>query len=491
MFKPTLEQVKKYRQGYDRVPICMEVNADLETPIMLLKKIKSLGCRSRQCFLLESVDGGGNWGRYSFLGFDPLMTIQVSGGETTIVREGNERIHRGNPMDRIRSALAEFKSPRIEDMPRFVGGAVGYFSYDMIRYVETLPDKNESDREFPDCYLMVADKVIAYDRFTQKMMIVVNAQTAGNLEENYKKAADQILELYERIKSAGFSDEPKQAAPKPVWRSNLTKEQFETNVEKAKQYIRDGDIFQVVLSQRFSAELSVSAEDVYRVLRVTNPSPYMYYLKMDEIEIAGASPETLLRKVGNRLETCPIAGTRPRGKDAEQDEKLKDELLKDEKELAEHTMLVDLGRNDLGRVSKFGSVQVVNYGRVEYYSQVMHLTSLLNSEIREDCDAFDALNSILPAGTLSGAPKVRAMQIIDEFENTRRGPYGGAIGYIGFDGDMDVCITIRTIVKKGTVAHVQAGAGIVADSVPETEYYESYNKAKAVLLAVEKAGENQ
>jgi len=486
MIRPPLKEVISLGNEYKCIPISMDVFADMETPIRLLKKLEKL---SNNCFLLESVEGGEKWGRYSFIGYDPYMTITVTKNETVITsKDGTKKTLAGDPVEIIRSQIKAMKGPAFDYLPRFSGGLVGYFGYDFVRYFEQLPDNDADNCEYPDCSLMAADKLIVFDNVRQKLILIVNMQTQGDIAENYADASKKLEEMNNIIISPLTEEKVSQTASKPVWSSNFTKEQFMACVEKAKVHIVDGDIFQVVLSQRFSAKLDSSLLDVYRVLRVTNPSPYMYYLKLSDIEISGASPETLLRLEGGLMETCPIAGSRPRGKTEEEDEKLADELLKDQKELSEHNMLVDLGRNDLGRVSKFGSVKVSEYLKVVRYSQIMHLTSLVTSQLKEGCDALDALASILPAGTLSGAPKVKAMEIIDDVERLRRGPYGGAVGYIGFDGNMDVCITIRTVVKKGDMAYVQAGAGIVADSVPETEYYETLNKAKAVLLAAELAG---
>lgn len=487
MFRPSIDEVKEYAKEFDRVPVSLEIFADTDTTIGLLSKLEK---RADCCFLLESVEGGEKWARYSILGIGPADTITAKSGTAKVTSVDGTVSDSCDPVGTLRRMISG-KAPKIDYLPRFTGGAVGYFGYDCIRYFEDIPDENQDDAGFPDFYAMIADRLIVYDNMKQKLILIANVKTEGNIEENYRKACETLTLMKQIVRQAGDTPMIRNEKPavKPCWKSNMTKQEFEQMVEKAKENIIDGDIFQVVLSQRFETEIEGSLLDIYRVLRTTNPSPYMYYLRFNGVEIAGASPETLLRLENGVLETCPIAGSRPRGKTPEADMKLEDELIHDQKELSEHNMLVDLARNDLGRVSKFGSVNVKEYKKVARYSQIMHLTSLVASEISPDFDAVDALGSVLPAGTLSGAPKVMAMKLIDKYENRHRGPYGGAVGYIGFDGNMDVCITIRTIVKNGSKAYVQAGAGIVADSVPENEYFESCNKAKAVLLAAEKAGE--
>lgn len=488
MVTPSYEEAAKQAGQYGRIPLSMEIYADMETPVRLLYR---LAAKHDHCFLLESADGGEKWGRYSFLGFDPILTVTVEKGKTTFVSaDGASETLDGDPYANIREKMAPFKAPVLPGLPRFTGGAVGYFAYDMVRYAEDLPDQNPDDAHCPDCSLMVAEKLIAYDNVKQKIILIVNVDTQGDFKANYEKAVAELEAIHQRLREPS-APVPSQPHAKPQWKSNMTKAAFMEMVEKAKVNIRDGDIFQVVLSQRFSAKMDGSLFDLYRVLRVSNPSPYLYYLKLGDVEVAGASPETLVRLENGVLETCPIAGSRPRGKTQEEDLALEKELMEDAKELSEHNMLVDLGRNDIGRVSSFGSVKVVEHAKVMRYSQIMHITSLVSGKLRDDLDAFEALRSILPAGTLSGAPKVRAMELIDQYENRRRGLYGGAVGYVGFDGNMDACIAIRTAIAKDGVAYVQSGAGIVADSVPETEYQESLNKAKAVLLAAERAGEIQ
>lgn len=487
MFRPTLEEVKGYAEEFERVPVSLEIFADTDTTIGLLSRLEK---RADCCFLLESVEGGEKWARYSFLGIGPFDTLTAKNGKVVIKSvDGTVKIS-DNPIEVLRKMVSG-KAPKLDYLPRFTGGAVGYFGYDCVRYFEDIPDENPDDAGFPDFCVMLADRIFVYDNIRQSLILIANVKTEGNIDENYRKACETLTEMSRIVRQEGGA--PLRGNSKPFkiseWKSNMTKQEFERMVKLAKSNIVNGDIFQVVLSQRFEAEIEGSLIDTYRVLRTSNPSPYMYYLRFGDIEIAGASPETLLRLENGILETCPIAGSRPRGETPEKDAELEKELLNDEKELSEHNMLVDLARNDLGKVSKFGTVRLKKYKNVVRYSQIMHLTSLVTSEISEEFDAIDALGNILPAGTLSGAPKVMAMKLIDKYENRRRGPYGGAVGYIGFDGGMDVCITIRTIVKKGNKAYIQAGAGIVADSVPENEYYESCNKAKAVLLAAQKAVE--
>lgn len=486
-FKPTLDEVKSYAADFERVPVSLEIYADTDTTIGLLARLER---RVDCCFLLESIEGGEKWARYSFLGIGPADTVMAKSGTVIFTGADGSVKTFDDPIATLRMLLSG-KAPKLDYLPRFTGGVVGYFGYDCVRFFEDIPDENLDDANFPDFYAMIADRLIAYDNVKQKFILIANMSTRGDVEANYRKACESLNLMRQIVRQAGDMPLPKRkfAAPNPKWKSNMTKDEFEDMVKKAKANIVDGDIFQVVLSQRFEAEMEGSLFDIYRVLRATNPSPYMYYLKFGDIELAGSSPETLLRLENGVLETCPIAGSRPRGDTPEKDKELEEELLHDEKELAEHNMLVDLARNDLGRVSEFGSVSIKEYKKVARYSQIMHLTSLVSANISKAFDAVDALGAILPAGTLSGAPKVMAMKLIDKYENRRRGPYGGAVGYIGFDGNMDVCITIRTIAKNGCKAYVQAGAGIVADSIPENEYYESCNKAKAVLLAAEKSDE--
>lgn len=493
-FRPSFEEAAALAGRAARIPVSAELPADTVTAVGLLSRLR----RNRDCFLLESVEGGEKWGRYTFLGFGPADVLSIRGGRVAVTRPGaaQPELLPGTALEALRSVLrpgagsSDAGAPRFPYLPRFTGGLVGYFGYDFIRCFEDLPDENPDDGGFPDCLLLLAENLLVYDNMRQKLILIANMRTAGDAAENYRKACGALEEMAKAVAEAESAPAPVSGvsgasgpAARPAWKSNMTRGEFESMVEKAKRHIVDGDIFQVVLSQRFEAPYPGDLFEAYRVLRRENPSPYLYYLRLGGAEVAGASPETLLRLEGGRLETCPIAGSRPRGKTPEEDEALARELFADEKELSEHNMLVDLARNDIGRVSAFGSVRVRDYHKLAKYSQIMHITSLVEGRLAEGRDAFDALASVLPAGTLSGAPKIMAMTLIDRFENRRRGPYGGAVGYIGFDGNLDVCITIRTIVKNHGVAYVQAGAGIVADSQPAREYEESCSKAKAVLLA--------
>ena len=470
---------------YGRIPLSREIYSDIRTPIEVLRILKQV---SRHCYLLESVEESKRWGRYTFLGFDPVMEITCQDGRLRIRSGATIEQKVEHPGEAIRQILKENRSPELEGMPVFTGGLVGYFAYDYIKYAEPvlkLPDAEEDS--FQDVDLMLFDKVIAFDNFRQKMILIVNMKTDA-LEEEYCKAQLELDRLVQLIRT-GIPAPEKPLKLKSDFKPHFSKEEYCAMVEKGKHYIYEGDIFQVVLSNQLEAEMEGSLLDAYRVLRTTNPSPYMFYFSSDDIEIAGASPETLVKLEDGKLYTYPLAGTRPRGGSLEEDERLEKELLKDEKERAEHNMLVDLGRNDIGKVSEIGSVKVEKYMAVERYSHVMHIGSTVSGQIRKDMDAIDAIDSILPAGTLSGAPKIRACEIIQELEGGRRGIYGGAIGYLDFSGNMDVCIAIRIAYAKKGKLYVRSGAGILADSVPQTEHQECLNKAKAVVLAVKEAGE--
>ncbi len=483
MLKPDLQTIKKMTEQYNTIPVTKEFYADVITPITLLRKIAGI---SRRYFLLESVEGGEKWGRYSFLGFDPVMRVTCKDKVVTVEENGKtEKIRTGDPLGIIRGILAKYKAPEVKDGTPFTGGFVGFFAYSMIGYAE--PKLKISGGEFNDTDLMLFEKIIAYDHLTQKISISVNINTE-NAEENYRNAEAVINETAKLLNS----EEPLPKLPAAVisdFTCNFSKEDYCRVVEKTKEYIRDGDIFQAVISRRFEADYKGSLINAYRVLRTTNPSPYMVYMHIDGNEIMSTSPETLVRLQNGRLYTFPVAGSRPRGKTEEEDIALEKGLLADEKELSEHNMLVDLGRNDLGRISRFGSVEVTKYMMIHRYSKIMHICSQVEGNIRSDCDAFDAVSAVLPAGTLSGAPKIRACEIIEELERCPRGIYGGALGYMDFSGNLDTCIAIRMAVKKNNKVYVQAGGGIVADSVPENEYEESYNKALAVMNAVRKSKE--
>ena len=488
MYNLTIDEVKSLAEEYNIIPLTVERLADMDTPISVFKRLQT----ERDCFLLESIGDSQVTARYSFIGRNPFINFKSCGSEITVTDySGKTETYEGKPMEELRKLVEKYKAPKLDGIPSFNGGAVGFFAYDIIRQYENLPNIPQDDLQIPDMHFMFTDEIIAFDHKRQKIVIIVNIHAEGDIETQYRKAADRLmdiqLEMADLSALAAHENRQYRAPSKPE--SNMTKEEFCANVEKAKEYIKNGDIFQVVLSQRFSVETTVSPLNTYRALRLINPSPYMYYLNFGEYQIVGASPEMLVRVENGVVQTGPIAGTRPRGKTIEDDIALEKELLADEKEIAEHTMLVDLGRNDIGRVSEFGSVKVTRFKYVERFSHVMHIISDVEGKLRKDKTCFDALASALPAGTLSGAPKIRAMEIIDELEKTKRSSYGGAIGYISFNGSFDSCITIRTGLFKDGKAYVQAGGGIVYDSIPENEYQESVNKASAVLRAIEEAGD--
>ena len=476
---PNLEEVKKFaaEKNFGVVPISCELPADIRTPVEVLKILKNV---SAHCYMLESVSEKDSWGRYTFLGFDPKLCITCTRGNLKI---GDEEIFTDNPSAQIRKILAEYKSPRLEGFPTFTGGLVGYFAYDYICYAEPSLKNNVDDTEnFKDVDLMLFDKVIAFDNFKQKIILIVNVKL-DDVEENFSRAVDELKKIRQLILHGTKIDEPAGKLTGEV-QPLFDKETYCAMVERAKKYIYEGDIFQIVLSNRLAAPYEGSLLNTYRVLRMINPSPYMFYFSGTDMEVAGASPETLVKLENGVLHTFPLAGTRPRGKTHDEDLKLERELLADEKELAEHNMLVDLGRNDLGKISKFGTVQVERLHSIERFSHVMHIGSVVRGEIAENFDALDAIESVLPAGTLSGAPKIRACELIAELEKNKRGIYGGAIGYIDFTGNMDTAIAIRIVYKKNGKVFVRSGAGIVADSIAEKEFEECLNKAKASLAAL-------
>ena len=484
-----LQEVIRLASGYNLIPIARSVMADTETPIRLFQHFAG----EKRAFLLESVEGGIKWARYSYIGTDPFMVIRGKNGRLTIEKNGKVEVHEGKPLELLKAHLRSYRSPALPELPSFTGGAIGFFGYDLLRYYERLPAHRVDDLQMDDLQFMFCDQVIVFDHFKQQILVIANVHvpdgaTDRDIEAAYGEACLKIDALIEPLPKPILSGVAAPESPDlGEIRSNVTKEEFMANVERAKEYIRAGDIFQVVLSQRFSIETDIDPLHVYRVLRTMNPSPYLYYLKLDDEVIVGASPEVLVKVDGRKVETRPIAGTRPRGKTPEEDLALERELLADEKERAEHVMLVDLGRNDIGRVAEFGTVKVDAYMEIERYSHVMHIVSNVSGTLREDKDFFDAFISCMPAGTVSGAPKLRAMEIIAELENEARGAYAGAIGYLGFAGSLNTCITIRTIVFKNGKAYVQAGAGIVWDSVPEKEYQETVNKAMALLKAIRAA----
>ena len=483
---PEFSEVKKIAESgqYNVVPISCEILSDFTTPIETMKILKNV---STHCYMLESAVADEQWGRYTFLGFAPKLEITCIDGKMQI---GNVKIETENPSEHIRQILADYKSPRFAYLPSFTGGLVGYFSYDYLGYSEpSVRCRVEDSEAFKDVDLMLFDKVIAFDHVRQKIILIVN-MSLDDIEVGYNKAVLELKQLVELLKKGEKKQETKGCLMGEVI-PLFEKEQFCGMVEQAKQYIREGDIFQIVLSNRLSAPFEGSLLNTYRMLRTINPSPYMFYFSGTDVEVAGASPETLVKLENGILHTFPLAGTRPRGKTNEEDRALSQELLADEKELAEHNMLVDLGRNDLGKISRFGTVKVEKFHTIEYFSHVMHIGSTVRGEICKGKDALDAIEAVLPAGTLSGAPKIRACQLNGELENNKRGIYGGAIGYIDFTGNMDTCIAIRIAYKKNGKVFVRSGAGIVADSVPEKEYTECINKAKAVVDALKLAEEGE
>jgi anthranilate synthase component 1 len=481
--QPQKEEISKYAQDYHCVPIAGVLPAGEVTPDECFLKLKRL---SRQCFILESLEDESNTGRYTFLGFDPKTEITCRDGKLRIRGGAEFEMETADPGTSIRKILRDNRSPKIGDLPPFTGGLVGYFAYDYIRYSEPSVELGEDDVEdFRDVDLMLFDKVVAFDRLQEAIYLIVNIRMDAP-EENYNRAVREIGLLAEIVRGDEKA-EPAQLKLTSEWRAMFGPEQYAAMVRTAKRHIADGDIFQVVLSNRLECDAEGSIFEAYRHMRRDNPSPYMFYFSSDDIEIAGAAPETLVKLRGDALETFPLAGTRGRGQTPEEDEALKEELLADEKELAEHNMLVDLGRNDIGRISKFGSVHVPQYLTVTLFSHVMHIGSTVHGAIRDDRDAVDAIAALLPAGTLSGAPKIRACQIIGDLEKKRRGIYGGAIGYLALNGDMDTCIAIRIAFKKNNRVFIRSGAGIVADSVPESEYEECRKKLGAVVKALEDA----
>ena len=494
MFYPTLEEFREKAKTGNTIPVYRPILADMETPVSAFYKLMP----DDFAFLLESVEGGEKVARYSFLGSQPSVLFQSKGHKVTIeyLAKG-EKVSKEyeDPLTALEEVMHNYQPVNIEGLPQFHGGAVGYMSYDMVRFVEELPDNTEDELQLPDCFFMIAETILIFDHVNHQIKVVANAQIDGDVDAAYTDAVGKIDALVEKlttvsekiaIRNSSNYTKTHQKSP-PDLQSNFTKPAYEDVVRRAKEYIAAGDIIQVVPSQRFSRAVSVDSFDVYRALRVVNPSPYMFYLKCNSFDIVGASPEMMVRVEDGLVQTRPIAGTLPRGKTDAEDREFEQKLLADPKERAEHVMLVDLGRNDLGRVSEYHTVEVTDLMIVERFSHVMHIVSHVIGRLRDNLSAFDVIRACLPAGTLSGAPKIRAMEIIDELEPTRRGPYGGAVGYFSFSGSADTAITIRTAVIKDGVAYVQAGGGVVADSVPESEYYETMNKARALLNAIEMA----
>lgn len=498
--RPTLDEFRDLARRHSLVPVYRQLVGDTLTPVTAFRKVRE----GDWAFLFESVIGGERLGRYSFLGSGPFLRFQAWDRRVRLDDERTgqtqERTH-DDPLRLLEQTLARYHAPHLPGLPRFCGGAVGYAGYDTVRYVERLENPPPDDRQLPDLCFALYDRMVIFDHINKTIAVVAHAHVpersvqgaeidAAEIERSYHEACRRVDELVGRLEKADADLPLVDIAPAGMARRAFTSNHgpgdYERAVERAKEYIRAGDIFQVVLSQRLTTETTAHPFDVYRTLRVVNPSPFMFYLRLGaELSLVGSSPEIMVRVEGDRITIRPLAGTRPRGKTEEEDDRLAQELIADPKERAEHIMLVDLGRNDVGRVARYGTVQLSDVMQVERYSHVMHICSNVTGRLRAELSAFDALRSCLPAGTLSGAPKVRAMQIIDELEPHRRGPYGGAVGYVDFSGNMDTCIALRTLVLKGQTAYLQAGAGLVADSVPESEREETLNKAMGLLRALE------
>jgi len=475
MYYPTLEEIKKYKGDGNLVPICREIVADLETPVSAFLKVN----RGGYSFLLESVEGGQRLARYSFIGTEPYAVLTTKGED------------KADPLPPIAKELNKYKIVPVGDLPRFCGGAVGYLAYETINRFEELPSPDHDPLGLPESLFMFVDTMLVFDHVTHKIKVLSHVHLDGDIEKAYQKAVDKIDNLVARLSQPLQPNQHNAVVSHPIssykLSSNFSKEEFETSVLKIKQYITDGEAIQVVLSQRLSQRTDIAPFEIYRALRTINPSPYMFFLDFTDFHIIGASPEILVRVEDGLVMTRPLAGTRPRGKNQIEDTMLEQELRSDEKERAEHIMLVDLGRNDIGRVSEPGTVEVSDLMDVERYSHVMHLVTHVQGRLRHDMTAFDALQACFPAGTVAGAPKIRAMEIIAELEPEKRGPYAGAVGYFSFSGNMDMAIAIRTMVMKKGIAYVQAGGGIVYDSIPEREYEESMNKARALLKSIDQA----
>ena len=488
LYYPDLNEFKRLSKKGNLIPVYREIFADTETPVSAFKKLNTVD----HCFLLESVEGGEKWARFSFLGFSPSIIFK-SKGRTVEIVQGKKReiLNTDDPLASLKKLMHAYSPVEVKGLPRFFGGAVGYISYDMVRFFEKLPAATEDDLAWYDAYLMITDSLLIFDNLKHTLKVVYNVHLDGTININtaYARAISKINRMIAYLNKPLKKERVKSNGKGSSLQSNFKKRAFESIVERAKEYIKAGDIIQTVLSQRFETNLTVKPFDLYRALRVINPSPYMYYVKMGESFIVGSSPEVLVRLEKGRVEVRPIAGTRHRGTDEKQDLLLEKDLKNDPKELAEHIMLVDLGRNDIGRIARMGTVKVDELMVVERYSHVMHLVSHVSGILKPGRDAFDVFRATFPAGTVSGAPKIRAMEIIEELEHHKRGPYAGAVGYFSFSGNMDFCITIRTMLIKNKKIFVQAGAGIVADSKPDREYQETVNKALGMFKAIQKAQE--
>ncbi|MCB9129378.1 MAG: anthranilate synthase component I [Anaerolineales bacterium] len=493
MYKPTLDQVRSLADRGNLIPVTRELPADLETPVSVYLKLRD----GSPSFLLESVEKGEQLGRYSFIGVQAPMSLTARGGRVITKGAGGavlESHEYGDPLDAVKEALARRAPIDVPGLPRFTGGAVGYLGYDWVRFVEKLPETASDDLDLPTFIFLLADNLVIFDHVRHRLIVLANCRLEGDLTAAYADAIARIDQIVARLRKPLVVPETPNVLSDATWQSNFDEQRFEAMVLEAKEHIAAGDIFQVVLSQRLTRQTEADPFTIYRALRMTNPSPYMYFLELpgdgadgEPIRVVGSSPEMHVRLEDGKAQLHPIAGTRWRGDSPEEDARLAEDLMDDPKERAEHVMLVDLGRNDLGRVSEYGSVRVPALMTVERYSHVMHIVSDVQSTVRPEFDAFDLLRATFPAGTVSGAPKVRAMEIIEELEGTRRGPYAGCVGYIGYDGAMDTCITIRTVVMRGKTCTLQAGGGNVADSDPVYEWNETLNKARALAVAVEVA----
>ena len=486
---PDFEAFSRLARQYGLVPVYRRLLSDALTPVSAFNR---LDAGSSAC-LFESVIGGEKVGRYSFVAAEPFLQVSARQNEVTIVSPTRtEQFHADNPLDELRRRLVGLRAVHLSELPPFTGGAIGYAGYDVVRYSEHLPNAPHDDRQLPDLSFAFYDRMVVFDNVQKTMIVLAMARIAGpdaDVAKAYRDAQRRVDAMVEQLAApqkalalVDIADDPDQAVPAP--KSNFKQSEFEAAVRRCVDYIQAGDIFQVVISQRLEIPIDSPSFEVYRTLRVVNPSPFMFYLRTPEVTLVGSSPEIMCRVIDNEVTVRPLAGTRPRGRSEQEDRRLADELLADPKERAEHVMLVDLGRNDVGRVARYGSVKLTDVMTIERYSHVMHITSNVTGQLTPETDAFDALQACLPAGTVSGAPKVRAMEIIDELEPHRRGPYAGAVGYFDYGGNMDTCIALRTIVIQDGIAYVQAGAGIVADSVPEKEYQETLNKARGLLHAI-------
>lgn len=490
MLHPSFDEFSRKAEDGNLIPVYREILADMDTPVSAFRKID----RGEYAFLLESVEGGEKWGRYSFLSSNPSLIFKAKGSTVEVITEAGIQSHaiEKDVLEPLKAILARYRPVRTDGLPRFYGGMVGFLAYDVVRQFERLPAMTKDDLDLPDALFLLPDTLLIFDNVSHRIKVVSNVlipeATPRRLREAYDDAARKIDEIIEALRRPlDVSHTKGRGAGGLQLCSTMSHAEFIQAVQRAQEYVRAGDVVQAVISQRLSTKTTADPFDIYRALRIINPSPYMYYLRLGDFQVVGSSPEVLVRLEEGRIDLRPIAGTRPRGQSDAEDLALEHELLGDSKERAEHIMLVDLGRNDVGRVARIGSVTVSELMTVERYSHVMHIVSNIKGMLAEGYDAFDLLRACFPAGTVSGAPKIRAMEIVEELEPVRRGPYAGAVGYFGFSGNMDTCITIRTVVITDGTAHVQVGAGIVADSDPEREYEETMNKAKGMLKAIEMA----